>query len=243
VIAANSRNRGRAHSLVALSLFLAAGCDWRITPEPPPRPVPAEAVVDFAELYNRNCAGCHGPDGRMGPAPPLNDTLFLAIVPDEELQMVVAAGRHGTLMPAWSPGSGGSLTEKQVKVLSEGIKKQWASKEEPKGEIPSYNPPDDKPAGDKSAGEKVFASACAGCHGEHGRGGEKAGAVNDSAFLSLLSDQALRRLIITGRNDLGMPGYGPPAGRSADFKPLTNADVGNLTALLAYWRSGSVATK
>ena len=40
---------------------------------------------DFALLYATNCAGCHGADGRLGPAPPLNDPLFLAIVPDASL--------------------------------------------------------------------------------------------------------------------------------------------------------------
>ena len=67
---------------------------------------------------------------------------------------------------------------------------------------------------------QVFARACASCHGEQGQGGiydgdrrKPAGAINVPEFLALLSDQALRRLIITGRPDLGMPdcsdGTGP----------------------------------
>jgi mono/diheme cytochrome c family protein len=186
----------------------------------------------------------------MGPAPPLNDAVFLAIVPDEDLEMTVAAGRPGTLMPGWAPKSGGSskdkqvevrnggsLTADQVAVLADGIKKHWKALAKPEGEIPSYEAPEGK-GGDKEAGAAVFATACAGCHGEQGKGGEKAGAVNNAAFLALFSDQALRRIIITGRADLEMPGYGPAARRPADFKPLTNADVGNLVALLAYWRGG-----
>ena len=255
--------------LVTLSLFLAVGCDWHIAKEPPERPVPPETVLDFGQLYDWHCAGCHGPDGKLGPAPPLDDAVFLTIVPDEELQMVVAAGRKGTLMPAWAPENGGSakdkrakarnggsakdkqievrnggsLTVEQVEALAGGIKKHWSGLAKPEGEIPSYSAPEGKAGGDKEAGAKVFAAACASCHGERGKGGEKkdgekVGAVNDPAFLALISDQELRRIIITGRPDLGMPGYGPAAGRSADFKPLTNADVGNLVALLASWRDG-----
>src|SRR5262249_30279983 len=53
---------------------------------------------------------------------------------------------------------------------------------------------------------------------------------------ALISDQALRRIIITGRADLHMPGYSPDAGRPKDFTPLTGTDVNDLVALLAYWR-------
>ena len=63
---------------------------------------------------------------------------------------------------------------------------------------------------------------CAGCHGEQGRGGEKVGAINSPALLALLSDQILRRYIITGRPDpdrpdLSMPGYGPAVPDGAYF--------------------------
>jgi cytochrome c oxidase cbb3-type subunit 3/ubiquinol-cytochrome c reductase cytochrome c subunit len=79
--------------------------------------------------------------------------------------------------------------------------------------------------------------ACAVCHGEQGEGIEKEGRIvhriNDPAFLALISDQALRRFIITGRPDLGMPNY---AGKRPDeraFKPLTSAEVSDLVALLS----------
>ena len=82
-------------------------------------------MLDFATLYARNCAGCHGADGQFGPAPPLNDPLFLAIVPDPVLSMVVDEGRPGTPMPAFSRRHGGPLTDEQVRALAEGIKPRW----------------------------------------------------------------------------------------------------------------------
>ena len=48
-----------------------------------------DQVADFDVLYKTHCAGCHGADGKLGPAPPLTDPLFLAIVHDGELLRVI----------------------------------------------------------------------------------------------------------------------------------------------------------
>jgi hypothetical protein len=91
----------------------------------------------------------------------------------------------------------------------------------------------------------VFARACAGCHGSQGQGGKhgerQVGAINDPAFLALISDQALRRYAITGRPDLGMPAFDGKDGRSPDFRPLSSSEIQDLVALLAYWRLGGPA--
>ena len=55
---------------VALLLAMGAGCELPGRPRPGSRPVAADDVVDFATLYRQNCAGCHGADGKLGPAPP-----------------------------------------------------------------------------------------------------------------------------------------------------------------------------
>ena len=80
-----------------------AGCDLPGKPNPADRPVPPDQVTNFDTLYRQNCAGCHGADGKLGPAPPLNDPLFLAIVPDAELlQRDQRAAVAGTPMPAFA---------------------------------------------------------------------------------------------------------------------------------------------
>jgi mono/diheme cytochrome c family protein len=227
--------------LVPLLAVLAVGCDLPGKPREADRPVPADQVKDFSALYATHCAGCHGADGKLGPAPPLNDPIFLAIVPDEELRRVISEGRSVTpaqksLMPAFARDRGGPLTAAQVQVLAEGIKARWGGVA-PTGEPPPYLPPQE--TGDKDRGAKVFALACSACHGDLGQGAEQAGAVNDSTFLALISDQTLRRVVITGRGDLGMPVYSDPNWRSPEFKPLTSADVNDLVALLRYWRQGA----
>jgi cytochrome c oxidase cbb3-type subunit 3/ubiquinol-cytochrome c reductase cytochrome c subunit len=182
----------------------------------------------------------------LGPAPPLNDKLFLAQIPDQELLRVITEGRPGALMPAFATSKGGPLTAEQVKILTEGIRLRWGPVEPIPSGAPPYllaqMPADRAVTGNQEAGLKVFARACATCHGDHGQGGrhegKSVGAINDPDFLALISDQALRRYVITGRPDLGMPDYADPTGRPAGFEPLTNDDVSNVAGLLAAWRQG-----
>jgi mono/diheme cytochrome c family protein len=236
--------------LLPLLAVLAAGCDLPGRPNPADRPVRADEVKDFGALYSERCAGCHGADGRLGPAPPLNDPLFLAIVPNAELLRVITEGRavspaQKSPMPAFVVEKGGPLTAAQVAVLAEGIKERWGPPASPPGSVPPYLAPKATGGGNKDEGARVFARACAGCHGKEGEGVERDGKhrrkINDPAFLALISDQELRRLAITGRSDLGMPPYDSREGRAPDFQPLTSAEIDNLVVLLAYWRLGGPA--
>jgi cytochrome c oxidase cbb3-type subunit 3/ubiquinol-cytochrome c reductase cytochrome c subunit len=224
---------------------LAAGCDL---PGQPKRPAPADEATQFNALYTTHCAGCHGADGKLGPAPLLNDPIFLAIVPDAELLRVITEGRTVTPaqkspMPAFAHDRGGPLTDAQVKVLAEGIKKRWGPPASPSDLLPTYMGKAAAEAGNKDEGARVFARACAECHGLQGQGDKDGhplpgGAINNQTFLALISDQALRRTIITGRPDLEMPAYDGKAGRSPDFRALTSAEIDDLVSLLKYWRQG-----
>ena len=225
--------------LLPLQAVLASGCDL----PGKPREADRDQVKDFDVLYSTHCAGCHGADGKLGPAAPLNDPLFLAIVPDAELLRVITEGRAVTpaqksLMPAFVRDRGGPLTDAQVKVLAEGIKLRWSG-EAPTEEPPPYLTP--REPGDKERGAKLFDLACSACHGDEGKGAEQAGAINDRSFLALISDQALRRIVITGRGDLGMPDYSDDNWRDPKFKPLTSAEINDLVALLRYWSQGGSA--
>jgi len=233
------RNSTRSFALVLLPALLATGCDFPGRPHRKDRP-----VRDFEVLYRRNCAGCHGADGRFGPAPPLNDPLFLAMVSDTQLLRAIRDGRRGTPMPAFSQQRGGSLSDAQINALASGIKQHWQPAADAPDSLPVYAMSEnDSPkllADDRQRGAEVFARACAECHGAKGigeKGRGTCGAINEPAFLALISNQALRRIIITGRPDLGMPSYAEKQGRPADFEPLTSADIEDLLSLLATWRT------
>jgi cytochrome c oxidase cbb3-type subunit 3 len=233
-------------NLLALLAGMGLGCDAPGRPHEDDQYVPPHKVLSFDKLFKSNCAGCHGTDGTLGPAPPLNDKLFLAVVPDEELSRVIATGRPGTLMPAFA--TGGNLTDEQVKILADGLKRHWGAPGQKSDALPAYllTQGGQAEASDrvKDRGLKAFARACACCHGDKGEGGQyggdaggrPVGAINDPDFLALTSDQALRRYVITGRPDLGMPDYAHADGRPADFSPLSSQEIAAIVALLADWR-------
>jgi cytochrome c oxidase cbb3-type subunit 3 len=230
------RQRVPNRSLFLLLCLIMPGCWKPGESRHDTRPIRSDEVTDFSTLYGQNCAGCHGADGQLGPAPPLNDPLFLAIVPDEVLSMLVAEGRPGTPMPAFSRSNGGTLTDEQVQAIADGIKARWKA-ERPETRPPEYLISANKIQGDAGRGRAVFDRACASCHGPDGTGGkDKVGPIHDPAFLSLISDQAVRRFIVTGRRDLKMPDFTGTAGRSSDFRPLSPTDVADLVKLVSDWR-------
>ena len=156
-------------------LLLAAlviGCDLPGDPKPQEVQTIAADADSFANLYATNCSGCHGPDGRMGPAPPLNDPLFLSIVPSDVIERVIRDGRPGTLMPAFSQVKGGMLNSRQLSILASELRSHWLPGGPKKDHLPPYMANQKRePANDAlKQGSAAFARACAGCHGSKGEG-------------------------------------------------------------------------
>jgi cytochrome c oxidase cbb3-type subunit III len=220
---------GRASAVAAaLALVLTvAGCD--ALPGKPRladlEPLPSE-VMSFAALYGRNCAGCHGATGKLGASRPLNDPVYLALVPKERIVQVISRGVPGTAQPALATSEGGTLTDAQIDALAGGLVTTWGLPDAVKGaDLPPYA----AAAGDAARGKAVYAAACAGCHGKDATGGPKGGSVVDASYLSLVSDQYLRTTVIAGRADLGMPDW-----RSyIQGQPLTGQQVSDVVAWLA----------
>jgi len=120
--------------------------------------------------------------------------------------LLVANGEQGTLMPAFAISAGGSLTDQQVDALVNGMRTSWLKA----GTLEGANPPSykaTKPA-DTVRGQQAYATYCASCHGAAGSSAKsKAGSITQPAFLSLVSDQALRTIVIAGRPDIGQPDW------------------------------------
>jgi cytochrome c oxidase cbb3-type subunit 3/ubiquinol-cytochrome c reductase cytochrome c subunit len=231
--------RGAADGIAVMALALLAlvGCDAM-----PGRPRPADLptlpaqVMGFAELYGQFCAGCHGADGRLGAARPLHDAVYLALVPEDRLRLIIAQGVPGTAMPGFALAAGGPLTEVQVDTLVQGVRQRWGSPAPSLGvPLPPYEVAEGvnrAPGGNAELGQRVYAEACARCHGADGKGRAHGGSVVDAAYLALVSDQALRTAVIAGRIDLGMPDW-----RSyIPDQPLTPQQIADLVAWLVSHR-------
>jgi cytochrome c oxidase cbb3-type subunit 3 len=192
-----------SHTLVAIAVisWCSIGCG-----RPKSAPVLPDVNINFAQLFATNCSGCHGPDGKNGPAPRLNDPLFLAFIDRQSLQDVIANGRQGTPMPAFAKSSGGFLTAVQVNALVNGIESRWARPVKLNGvTMPAYTA-ENAPPGNAARGQAGYQRNCMMCHG-FGKFKGMAGPVIDPSFLALISDQNLRTTIVIGRPDWGMPDW------------------------------------
>ena len=203
-----------------------------------------DQISDFEALYGKNCSGCHGKTGRFGPAPPLNDAMFQALISDQQLTSILTKGREGYAMPAFSKQHGGNLTPQQIQRLVAGIRKRWKTENKFDADVPlpSYTnitgPPQGGAKADVESGQKLFRVICNTCHGNEESGGagnvaEHTGILSRS-FGRLTSDQVLRRIIITGRPDLGMPNFIELGRFTPHNRPLTEQEIADI---IAYMRS------
>jgi len=235
---------------VLCSCLLASGCvqetqsadsaltkfdDWLPgKPDPSDRPKLYTDVLDPTKIFETSCAGCHGKNGNFGPALPLNDPIFLALFSKSQMLEILHNGRPGTMMPSFASVHRSGLTDQQMEALTEGIYQRWGKNKKMPANIPPYRA---SATGTLAAGREKFAIYCAECHGADGQGGKEAGRINDPAMLALMSDQSLRRIMITGRVDLGMPDFSGIGKRSSTAQPLTGGDIADIVALLQDWRT------
>lgn len=216
----------------ALLAMLVSGCG---SPHGQPRKgsetIAPNEVSEFSTLYGENCAGCHGAEGKGGAALALASPVYLAIADDTAIGRVIAGGVRGTAMPAFAESSGGMLTEKQIDVITNGIRARWSQA----GILDAANPPSyaAKSTGDAGRGEAAYKTYCESCHGPGGSGGAKGSSITDDSFLALVSDQGLRTVVITGRPELGAPDWRG----NVPGKPMTDQEVTDVVAWLESQRT------
>ena len=234
---------------VVLAITLLTGCNAHLPGQPSEAErwrSPAE-ISDFNQLYNQNCAGCHGVNGRLGAARSLNDPLYLAFVTDDGMRQVIAKGRAGTNMPAFSEQAGGHLTDQQIELLITTMRSHWSKPDDFKGvDLPGYSLDErvtttgpstavtnnvSAEVGDATRGAATYKTYCASCHGPNGDGGS-AGSIVDPDFLNLVSDQGLRTTVVVGRADMGKPDWrGNVPGH-----PMSAQEIADVVAWLAAHR-------
>jgi len=220
----------------AIAVLAASGCNL------PGRPTPAEIVkrptdiLDPVLLYKQNCAGCHGEEGKLGPATPIGDSLYLTVVDDNTLRNTISKGRPGTAMSAFEESEGGMLTSKQVDAIVQGMRQRWDhSQVLAGGTAPPYAA---KSPGDAQRGAAVFTTYCASCHGTDGKGTAKVGSIVNPAYLSLVTDQGLRTIVIVGRPDFDAPDWR----NNVPGHPMTDQEISDVVAWLAAQRPRGAPT-
>jgi cytochrome c oxidase cbb3-type subunit 3 len=211
-----------------MAVVVVAACGRPVDP-PAAGGAKPELTATFDGLYQPNCAGCHGADGRTGAALSLNDSVYRAVLDSAAVHRAIAAGTPGTLMPAFARSAGGTLADSEIGVLVQGIRTRWGQ--------PAASGLDGAPAyagsaGNAEAGAAAYATFCARCHGTPRSPSARAGEVYDPSYLALISDQWLRTSIIVGRPERGMPDWrGDVPGR-----PMTDQEITNVVAWLAAQR-------
>ena len=223
---------GHLYVLTVAGALLLTGCNLAHgKPGRDTETVAPNEITDFATLYAQNCAGCHGAEGRGGAARALSDPVYLAIADDVAIQKATAIGIRGTAMPGFTQSAGGMLTDNQIDVITNGIRSHWSKP----GILEGSSPPSyfARSAGNAAQGALVFRIYCGSCHGPDGRGGTKGSAVTNDVFLTLVSDQSLRTVVIAGRPELGAPDWrGDVSG-----KPMSEQEITDVVAWLASERA------
>ena len=216
-------NRFPALVLVAL----VASCGRPVDPTESGRK--QEMTAAFDGLYETNCAGCHGTDGRNGAALSLNDSVYRAVMDLAAARRAIATGVRGTLMPAFARSAGGVLADSQIDVLVQGLQTRW-SRQAASGlaGAPAYA---DR-AGNPEAGAGAYTTFCAKCHGMPGGPGAKPGEVYAHSYLALVSNQWLRTAIVVGRPERGMPDWR----NDVPGRPMTDGEITDIVAWLAAQR-------
>jgi cytochrome c oxidase cbb3-type subunit 3 len=200
-------------------------------PRPGSETLAPNEVLDFDTLFSENCTACHGAQGRGGAALALNDPVYLAVADDVVIRKVIANGVHGAAMPAFARNAGGMLTDRQIDEITTGMRSRWARSGTLGGvSLPPYAA---KAAGNPQLGEVAYKTYCASCHGPDGRGGPKGSGITDDSFLALVSDQALRTIVITGRPELGAPDWL----ENVPGKPMSEQEITDVVAWLASHRT------
>ncbi|HTW48790.1 MAG TPA: c-type cytochrome [Acidobacteriaceae bacterium] len=233
-------------SVAALALAaILAGCDRAPGDAKIDEYTPPDQVTDFHTLYATNCQACHGANGQGGPAMDLGNPEYQALVDDATLKKWISNGMPGTEMPAFAQSAGGMLTDQQVDAIAAGMRREWRKPNVFGGETP---PPYAQPDGGNAAhGQQVYQARCASCHQNPGRQ-----QVTSPVYLSLVSDQALRTIIVAGRPDIGQPDWrlrptpapgSPPAVYAYLVgPPLASQDVTDLVTYLHSLRSPSAVS-
>ncbi len=171
-------------------------------------PLTAYSAPQGKQLYQQNCAACHGDMGKGGVGVPLALASFLDSVSDRYLFTTIREGRPGRVMPSFQ-----DMSDVQVEAIVRYIR-SWS-----KNKAPVY--PLQPIKGNSANGKKLYAQHCASCHGADAKGGSGTGvtfsrprdlpiiapSLANSGFLAAASDAMIKHTLINGREGTPMNSF------------------------------------
>jgi cbb3-type cytochrome c oxidase subunit III len=189
-----------------------------------------EFATDGATLYGTFCAACHGQAGEgmrypgLAPFPAIGNPDFLEIAPDALILETVRSGRPGRRMPAWGEQEGG-LRPAEIEAIVRYLRERSgvAYRGDPR--------PPRWARGDAAQGARLYASACAGCHGEKGEGRDGPMLANP-VLLRSASDGYLAETIRRGRRGTAMVGFERP---TPTRRALDAAEIEAIVTFIRTW--------
>jgi mono/diheme cytochrome c family protein len=195
-----------------------------------------------AELFQSNCASCHGPEGEGSSGPQLANPAFLAAASDGFLLATITLGRAGTPMPPMAHAfeGMGQLSPQDVQDIIAYMRRwEFPASWKTARRIAEMSP---RAIG---SGRALYASHCKSCHGPEGLGptaatGDTAGgaevpapALNNPEFLEAASDGFLLATIARGRDGTAMRPFGEGAGGMVALK---GEEISDLVAYIRSWQ-------
>lgn len=194
-----------------------------------------EFTTDGATLFGTFCAACHGPNGEgmrypgLAAFPAIGNPDFLTVASDRFLKATVTHGRPGRRMPAWGEKEGGLRPAEvdsvvaHVRAFGNGIPS------------PAETEPPRWVKGDPKEGARLFADACASCHGSNGEGKEGP-QLHNRGLLAAATDRYLVETVRRGRRGTSMPTFGAS---STAHRVLSDPEIESIVSFIRTWEEPS----
>jgi cytochrome c oxidase cbb3-type subunit 3 len=161
----------------------------------------------------------------MAAFPAIGNPDFLAVASDRFLTETVTHGRPGRRMPAWGEGEGG-LRPAEIQSVVAHVRAFANGTPAPVDAEPSR-----WVEGDAARGARLYADACASCHGARGEGREGPALANPR-FLATATDTYLVDTVRRGRRGTSMPAFGAA---SPAHRLLSDEEIRDVVSLLRSW--------
>lgn len=158
-----------------------------------PEKIAAAEAVRGKDLFEENCAICHGREGSGDVAIALNRKSLLRNADDRYLFNTLLLGRGNATMPSWA-----ELGENALYDLVSYIR-TWQDFSPESSGLNIIG-------ADTESGKLAYLFLCSRCHGQHGQG-ETGPAIINADFLEIATDDFLYSTIAFGRDHTAMFGW------------------------------------